>query len=110
MTDTVRDVQNAVKDGRVTPAVRTKFQAVALILREERARVRASGASEGRRNEQLKRLDGIATTLAVAAVRDADLLALLEEDAVVSSAAMTYKRDLLSAAGVAPEPEPEEEP
>jgi len=110
MTDTVRDVQNAVKDGRVTPAVRTKFQAVALILREERARVRTSGASEGRRNEQLKRLDGIATTLAVAAVRDADLLALLEEDAVVSSAAMTYKRDLLSAAGVAPEPEPEEEP
>ena len=110
MTDTVRDVQNAVKNGRVTPAVRTKFQAVALILREERARVRASGTSEGRRNEQLKRLDGIATTLAVAAVRDADLLALLEEDAVVSSAALTYKRDLLSAAGVAPEPDPEEEP
>ena len=40
---TVREVEAAAQRGRVTPAVRTKFQAVALLLREERARVRADG-------------------------------------------------------------------
>ena len=40
---TVREVEAAARRGRVTPAVRTKFQAVALLLRDERARVRAGG-------------------------------------------------------------------
>ena len=46
----VREVEAAVQRGRATPAVRTKFQAVALLVREERARVRrtrpAARASE----------------------------------------------------------------
>ena len=37
-----REVEAAAQRGRVTPAVRTKFQVVALLVREERARVRAA--------------------------------------------------------------------
>ncbi|WP_029432160.1 DEAD/DEAH box helicase [Blastococcus sp. URHD0036] len=108
----VREVEAAAQRGRVTPEVRTKFQAIALMLREERARVRADGSgSDARRTEQLKRLDGIATILATTAVREAGLLALLSEDAVVSDAARALARDMLRAGGVEPVieevPEPE---
>ncbi|HJY69142.1 MAG TPA: hypothetical protein VJ254_20655, partial [Streptosporangiaceae bacterium] len=41
LSRTAREVEAAAQRGRVTPAVRTKFQAVALLLRDERARVRA---------------------------------------------------------------------
>jgi len=90
----------------VTPAVRAKFQVVALLVREEHARVqRQQTGSQASRAEQLKRLDGIATILAKTAVRDSKLLALLAEDAVVSDAARSLKRDMLKAAGIEPEPE-----
>ena len=90
----------------MTPAVRTKFQVVALLVREERARVQADETgSDSHRAEQLKRLDGIATILAKTAARDTSLLALLAEDAVVSDAARSLKRDMLQAAGVEPAPE-----
>ena len=102
---TAREVEAAAQRGRVTPAVRTKFQAVALLLRDERARVRAAAGSDSHRAEQLKRLDGIATILATTAVRDAGLLALLAEDAVVSDAARSLKRDMLKAVGIEPAPE-----
>jgi len=72
-----REVEAAAQRGRVTPAVRTKFQAIALLLRDERARVRAAGGSDSHRTEQLRRLDGIATILATTAVRDAGFLARL---------------------------------
>jgi SNF2-related domain/Helicase conserved C-terminal domain len=98
---TVRQVEAAVERRRVTPAVRTKFQVVALLLREERARVRDDAATtQAQRAEQLKRLDGIATILAKTAVRDPALLALLSEDAVVSDAAKSLKRDLLRTVGI----------
>jgi hypothetical protein len=109
-----REVETALKAGRVTPATRTTFQAVALLLRDERARVRGDASrSEAHRGEQLKRLDGIATTLAMNAVRDSALLALLDEDAVVSDEARARKRELLRAAGLEPEadePPPVEPP
>ncbi|MDQ1738622.1 MAG: hypothetical protein QOE53_274, partial [Pseudonocardiales bacterium] len=102
----VREVEAAVERRRVTPAVRTKFQVVALLLREENARVRRERASsETHRAEQLKRLDGIATILAKTAVRDPALLALLAEDAVVSDAARLLKRDMLRTAGIEPAPQ-----
>jgi hypothetical protein len=104
---TVREVEAAAQRGRVTPAVRTKFQAVALLLRDERARIQAAAVSENRRAEQLKRLDGIATILATSAVRDSGLMALLAEDAVVSDAARSLTRDMLRAVGIEP---PAEEP
>jgi hypothetical protein len=89
----------------VTPAVRTKFQAVALLLRDERARVLASAGTDSHRSEQLKRLDGIATILATTAVRDAGLLALLAEDSAVSDAARSLKREMLRDLGIEPAPE-----
>src|SRR3954447_1293744 len=103
----VREVETAVRRGRVTPVVCARFQAVALLLRDERARALADAtSSDAHRAEQLKRLDGIATILATTAVRDAGLLALLAEDAVVSDAARALTRDMLRAGGVEPAPEP----
>ena len=100
---TVREVEAAAQKGRVTPSVRTKFQVVALLLREERARLRAEeSGSAAHRTEQLKRLDGIAQILATTAVREAGLLALLAEDAVVSDAARSLMSDMLRSAGVEP--------
>ena len=97
----VKEVEAALRSGRATPATRTKFQVVALILRDERARVRAEETiSDALRAERLKRLDGIATTLAMTAVREPALLALLAEDAVVSDEARSLKRDLLLTAGI----------
>jgi len=105
LAGTVREVEAAVRRGRVTPGVRTKFQAVALLLRDERARVRSVVGSDSHRAEQLKRLDGIATILATTAVRDAGLLALLAEDSDVSDAARSVKREMLRDLGIAPAPE-----
>ncbi len=102
---TAREVEAAAQRGRVTSAVRTKFQAVALLLRTERARVRNAGGGDSERSEQLKRLDGVATVLATTAVRDAGLLSLLAEDAVVSEGARSFARDLLADLGVEPMPE-----
>jgi len=108
----VRDVEAAVQRRAATPAVRAEFQAVALLLREERARVLADETKgPSFRAEQLKRLDGIAAILARVAVRDAALLALLADDAVASEAARSRKRDMMRAAGVevaAEEPPPAE--
>jgi superfamily II DNA or RNA helicase len=94
LSRTVREVEAAARNGRVTPAVRTKFQAVALLLRDERARVKTAPGTDSHRAEQLKRLDGIAAILAATAVRNAALLALLAEDAAVTDAARSLKRDL----------------
>jgi hypothetical protein len=102
---TVREVEAAVERRRVTAAVRTKFQVVALLVREEHARVLREEASQPRRAAQLKRLDGIATILAKTAVRDPGLLALLAEDAVVSDAARSLKREMLRTVGIEPAPE-----
>jgi superfamily II DNA or RNA helicase len=93
----------------VTPAVRTKFQVIALLVREEHARVQEDRTrNQTQRAERLKRLDGIATILAKTAVRDPGLLALLAEDAVVSDAARLLKRDMQRTVGL--EPAPEEPP
>jgi hypothetical protein len=102
---TVREVEAAAQRGRVTPAVRAKFQAVALLLREERASIWTAPGSDGRRAEQLKRLDGIAAILARTAVQDTGLLALLDEDSGVSDAARSVKREMLRDVGIEPAPE-----
>ena len=103
LSRTARELEAAARRGRVTPAVRTKFQAVAMLLRDERARVRAG--SDGHRAEQLKRLDAIATILATTAVRDAGLLALLAEDCGVSGAARSLKLEMARDLGIEPAPE-----
>jgi hypothetical protein len=105
LTRTVREVEAAAGRGRVTPAVRAKFQAVALMLRDERARVRTAPGNGSHRAEQLRRLDGIAAILAATAVRDAGLLALLAEDSSVSDAARSLKREMERELGIEPAPE-----
>ncbi len=102
----VREVETVAQRGPVKHVARVKFQVVALLMREERARVKAAtDISESQRAEQLKRLDGIATILAKTTARDTTLLALLAEDATVGDAARSMKREMLAAAGVE---EPEE--
>jgi hypothetical protein len=99
---TVREIEAAARRGRVTPAVRTKFQAAALLLRDERARVRAAAGSDSDRAEQLKRLDGVAVILARTAVQDAGLLALLAEDSGASDAARSLQQEMLRDFGIKP--------
>jgi hypothetical protein len=102
----VREVEAAAQRGPVTPSVRTKFQVVALLMREERARAKAdASSSEASRTDELKRLDGIATILAKAAARDTSLLGVLAEDAEVSDSAKSLRRDMLRTAGVEAGPE-----
>ncbi len=102
----VREVEAAVARGSAMPSVRTKFQVVALLVREERARVKAdAGSSEAFRAGQLKRLDGVATILAQTAARDTSLFALLAEDAEISDAARSLRRDMLKSAGIEAAPD-----
>ena len=101
LAQTVREVESTVRRGRAAPGVRTTLQAVAVLLREERARVRADSTSgDAQRAEQLKRLDGIAAILVRIAVGDAGLLAVLAEDARVPDGVRAVRRDLLQAAGI----------
>ncbi|MEO6471870.1 MAG: DEAD/DEAH box helicase [Aeromicrobium sp.] len=105
----VREVEAGAQRGRVSPSTRTKFQVVAQLAREERARVKADETStEAHRAEQLKRLDGVGTILAKTAALDTSLLELLTEDAVFSDSAKSLKRDMLVAAGIEPAPEVED--
>jgi SNF2 family DNA or RNA helicase len=88
--------------------MRGTFQAVALLVRELRARVNADDLSEARRNAQLKRINAIATVLARTAARDASLLALLTDDAAMADETRSELRELRRATGLeaAAEPEP----
>jgi len=112
LAKTARQVEAAAQRGKVRPTSRTAYQVVALLMREERARVKADASvPEAERAATLTRLDGIATILAKTAARDTSLLKLLADDAVVSSAAASLKDDMLRQAGIEPvqaeEPEPE---
>jgi superfamily II DNA or RNA helicase len=97
----VREVENAVQRRRVTATTRSTFQAVGLLVREERARVKAdTDLTEPQRADALKRLDGVATILAKTATREPALLMLLTEEAEISGSTLALKRDLLAAAGL----------
>ncbi len=96
----VREVEAKAQKGKVGPTNRTKFQVIALLMREERARVKTDGAIEdGPRAELLKRLDGIAQILAKTAARDTSLISLLEPDASISTVAQRFRRDWLLESG-----------
>jgi superfamily II DNA or RNA helicase len=96
-----REVEAAVQKGPLKPANRARFQVAALLLREERARVKTDATlSEAERANEQKRLDGLAGILAKTAARDTSLIALLADDAPVTAAAKALRRDLLLAAGM----------
>jgi hypothetical protein len=103
-----REVENAMRRPPPRPGVRTKFQVVALLVRQERARVMADGTlTAPKRAQELKRLDGVATLLAKIAARDTSLLKLLAEDARVSDGARAFKATVMRAGGLEPPEEPE---
>lgn len=107
LADVAREFDGAVKRGPASGPVRTKFQVVALLVREERARVMADTTlTAARRTEELKRLDGVATMLAKTAARDTSLLALLADDVQVSDAARAFKATVMRAGGLEPPQEP----
>lgn len=108
----VREVEASAQRGKASPANRTKFHVIALLMREERARVKTEeGIAESEKAETLKRLDGVAAILAKTAARDTSLITLLEPAAPVSDAARMLKRRMLAQAGIElPETQPEREP
>lgn len=102
----VREVETIVQRGGAA-GIRTRFQVIALLVREERARVKADPElTEAKRGEELKRLDGVATILAKTAAREPSLLMLLAEDAEVTESAKQLRRDIRQTAGLEAVPEP----
>ncbi|TFD24572.1 DEAD/DEAH box helicase [Cryobacterium lyxosi] len=97
----VREVEAKAQSGtKLGPTNRTKYQVIALLMREERARVKGDKElSDANRAELLKRLDGIAQILAKTAARDTSLITLLEPDAGVSTVAQRFRRDWLLESG-----------
>jgi hypothetical protein len=96
-----REVETAVQKGPLKPSNRARFQVAALLLREERARVKADKTlTDSERANEQKRLDGLAGILAKTAARDTSLIVMLADDAPVTAAAKALRRDLLLAAGV----------
>jgi SNF2 family DNA or RNA helicase len=96
-----REVEAAVQKGPLKPSNRARFQVAALLLREERARVKIDASlNEAERANEQKRLDGLAGILAKTAARDTSLISLLGDDAPITAAAKALRRDLLLAAGM----------
>ncbi|MBW8870877.1 MAG: DEAD/DEAH box helicase [Leifsonia sp.] len=97
----VREVEAKAADGKkLGPTNRTKFQVIAFLMREERARAKSDpDLSDAARAEQLKRLDGIATILAKTAARDTSLISLLESESPPTATAQTMRRDWLLESG-----------
>lgn len=102
----VREVEAKAQRGKLGPTNRVKFQVIAFLVREERARVKGDATiPDATRAELLKRLDGVATILAKTAARDTSLIQLLEVDQAASPVARRMRRDWLleSGADLAPD-------
>jgi len=102
----VREIEAKAQHGKLGPTNRVKFQVIAFLVREERARVKSDPEfGDAARAELLKRLDGVATILAKTAARDTSLIQLLEADQATSPVAKRMRRDWLleSGAELAPE-------
>ncbi|MFC5432206.1 DEAD/DEAH box helicase [Microbacterium suwonense] len=102
----VREIEAKAQRSKLGPTNRVKFQVIAFLVREERARVKSDAElSDAARTELLKRLDGVATILAKTAARDTSLIQLLEADQATSPVAKRMRRDWLleSGAELAPE-------
>ena len=97
----VREIEAEAQRGRVASGTRARFQAVALLVREERHRVKDDAElSESARADALKRLDGVATILAKTTTRDPSLFELLGDEAEISEGARQMKKKMVEAAGL----------
>ena len=102
----VREIEAKAQRAKLGPTNRVKFQVIAFLVREERARVKADGElTDAARAELLKRLDGVATILAKTAARDTSLIQLLEADQATSPVAKRMRRDWLLESGAELPPE-----
>ncbi|MGH3336612.1 MAG: ATP-dependent helicase, partial [Nocardioides sp.] len=107
LAQAVRRLENAVQRGRVSGSDYARYQAIALLAREERGRVRSdSDLTQVRRDSELKRLDGIGTILAQIAAQEPSFFHLLDEKADISDGTRSLIREMQVAAGREPEPEP----
>ena len=96
----VREIEAKAQKGKLGPTNRVKFQVIAFLVREERARVKAdTEITDSARAELLKRLDGVATILAKTAAHDTSLIQLLEVDQATSPVARRMRRDWLLESG-----------
>ena len=110
LAQAVRRLETAVQRGRVSGSDYARYQAIALLAREERVRVRGDDSlTQVRRDSELKRLDGIATILAQIAASEPSFFHLLDEKADVSEGTRILMREMQVAAGREPAPEPEAE-
>ncbi|WP_294178454.1 DEAD/DEAH box helicase [uncultured Schumannella sp.] len=102
----VRTIENSAERGKVNAANRTRFRVVAVLVREERARIKADASlGDAERSKELTRLDGIATIMAKTASRDTSLIQLLTDTAPLSTAALEVRRTILMEAGAELSPE-----
>jgi hypothetical protein len=107
----VREIENAVARGQVTTSHHSRYQAIALLARQERARVKAdTEMNDGQRDNLMRRLDGVGQILAQIAARHPSFFNLLQEDAEVSEGTRRWQREMLAAAGIEAEPEEEVAP
>jgi superfamily II DNA or RNA helicase len=98
----VREVEIAVQKGQGIQH-RSRYQAIALLARQERTRVRADAEiTEQQRDTELKRLDGVATILAQCAAREPAFFALLDENAEITDTTRSRMREMLEDAGQTP--------
>ncbi len=102
----VRGIENAAERGKVNASNRVRYRVVAVLAREERARIKTDATlSDAERAKELTRLDGIATIMAKTAARDASLIQLLTDTAPLSPTAQEVRRALLIEAGTPLAPE-----
>jgi hypothetical protein len=103
---TVRTIENSAERGKVNPSNRTRFRVVAVLVREERARIKGdTGLTDAERTKELTRLDGIATIMAKTASRDTTLIQLLTDNAPLTPAAQEIRRAMLLESGSELSPE-----
>lgn len=102
----VRGIENAADRGKVNAANRVRYRVVAVLAREERARIKTDASlTDAERTKELTRLDGIATIMAKTAARDSSLIQLLTDSAPLSPAQQEVRRTLLIEAGAPLAPE-----
>ncbi|HWH27088.1 MAG TPA: DEAD/DEAH box helicase [Pseudolysinimonas sp.] len=103
---TVRTIENSAERGKVNASNRTRFRVVAVLVREERARIKSDvHLTDAERTKELTRLDGIATIMAKTASRDTSLIQLLTDNAPLTPAAQEMRRAMLMEAGSELSPE-----
>jgi superfamily II DNA or RNA helicase len=89
----------------VTQATRAMFQAIALLLREQRVQATTAPMSPAQRAGQQKRIEGLAANLARTAARDTSLFALLDDGAQLLPGTHAAVRELRIKAGLPVEAE-----